>query len=191
MSESSLGPGVGQSGHSEVALLSRLLSDSQLRQRFREDAQSVALELADDEADVTFLLAIDHAQLEAQAETLVSKRQHEVAQLLPLTWKQLGQEAAGLFRTYAAESAWPEGHTRHLGDAIEFGLWLSRRSQHEPVGSEWNRIRFAASGRRLAARIVRDRRVRFGLQILVRQRNGRIRQLVLQLGLPWRRLAQN
>ena len=187
MRESSASPGVGQSGHSNVTLLSRLLSDSQLRQRFRADPQRVAVELTDDAADVTFLLSLDHGQLEAQAETLVSKRQHEVAQLLPLTWKQLGHEATSLFRAYASKAAWPEGYTRHLCDAVEFGLWLSRRSQHTPVGLGWNRVRFAASSRRLAVRIIRDRRVRCGLQILVRQRSERIRQFVLQPGLPWRR----
>lgn len=177
----------GHSARSQVALLSRLLSDSHLRQQFYEDRERVAVELADDDADATFLLTIDPVQLEAQAETLISKRQHEVAQLLPLTWKQLGHDAADLFRAYAAESAWPEGHTRHLLDAVEFGLWLSRRSQHKPVGLEWNRTRFAASDGDLAAHFVHERPMRFGLQILFRQRSGQIRQLVLRLSLPqWR-----
>ena len=80
-----------------VALLAQLLSDRQLRIRFRENVDDMVRELTDDQAGRAFLRSLDHRLLEAQAETLITKRQHEVAQLLPLTWKQLAESAPSLF----------------------------------------------------------------------------------------------
>ena len=92
----------------EVSLLSLLLGDVELRRRFIGNSQQVARELTDDPATIEFLMKLDHLQLEKQAESLVSKRQHEVAALMPVTWQQLGGTAVSRFRNFAAESSWPQ-----------------------------------------------------------------------------------
>ena len=166
--------------NAEVVLLSRLLSDIGLRKRFCEDREQVVAELTDDATTATFLSAIDFTQLDAQAETLLGKRQHEIAELLPLTWRRLGNDARKLFREYAATSLWPEGHLRHLFDACAFVMWL-RQSGWPSVDAEFNRISFAATGGRFAIRIVRETsRWLPGLQFLARTRSGRVRQLILR-----------
>lgn len=163
----------------EVALLSRLLTDDGLRKRFCEDRERVVAELADDPATATFLSAIDGGQLDAQAETLLGKRQHEVAELLPQTWRHLGSDARELFRDYAANSPWPEGHLRHLVDACDFVSWL-RQSGRAAVDSEFNRISFAATGGRFAVRIIRETsQLLPGVQFLARNRSGHVRQFIL------------
>ena len=165
-----------------VALMSLLLSDRELRERFRSNRQALVVELTDDPEAAQFLNSIDASQLDAQAETLISKRQHEVAELLPETWRQLGNEAARLFRTYADKAPWPAGHQRHILDAQSFAEWLSQ-SQQPVIVSEANRIRFIAANSRLAVHLIRDARTLVGVQVLMRQRNGRIRQTAI--GIRW------
>lgn len=176
----------GAADDSEVDLLSRLLSDSVLRQRFRENSFDVIEELTDSAEAATFLSAINHEQLEAQAETLIGKRRHEVAQLMPLTFERLDGDADELFRSYVSDSPWPKGHSRHLRDAAAFGTWLHTRSPHEAVRIEWNRLCFAESGRTVSAHIMHHRPIRFVVQLLIRKRNGRVRQFLWNLGLPGR-----
>lgn len=165
-------------------LLARLLSDGELRRRFRDNREQVVNELTDCDSVAAFLLAIDSEQLDAQAETLIAKRQHEVASTLPGSWHKLGKDACSLFRKYAAESAWPEGHLRHLLDASEFGAWLGR-TDRTPVIGEWNRVRFGTTGRRFALHIFRDATVLPTLQFLLRWGNGRVCNFMLRV--PWNR----
>lgn len=175
-----------RSADATVSLMSRLLSDAELRRQFHEDRQSVVARLTDDPEAMAFLESVDSQQLDAQAETLISKRQHEVAELMPQTWLKLSDDAGPLFRNYVEQAPWPEGHLRHVLDALEFATWLSH-SQHAVVGSERNRITFAASDGRFSIRLLRNDTVLFGVQILMRQRSGRIRQSVLGLRWPlWR-----
>ena len=169
----------------EVAMLARLLSDVQLRRRFVDDPGAVALEMTDDPSLVEFLVSLDPAQLEAQAETLVLKRQHEVSALMPKTWQSLGATVVSLFRAYAADSVWPDGHTRHLQDAEAFGRWLATQTDRQPVMAEWNRVRFALSRRRAEVRFVHSGGARCGIQIMFRHSNGRLRDFVLGVRLPF------
>jgi len=159
----------------EVSLLSLLLGDVELRRRFIGNSQQVARELTDDPATIEFLMKLDHLQLEKQAESLVSKRQHEVAALMPVTWQQLGGTAVSRFRNFAAESSWPQGHTRHISDAEAFSSWLFERQVRELEIAEWNRLRFRLTDRRLAIRILSNGQILPRLQILLRQKDGRIR----------------
>lgn len=168
-----------QHANDEVSLLARLLGDNALRRRFVADSQQVTRELTDDPDCTEFLASLDHLQLVNQAETLIAKRQHEVAQLLPETWKRPGGISASLFKSYAAESEWPGGHNRHLKDAESFGTWLVGRAKGELVMTELHRVRFLLSRRRLAVRIVRGCLTGFRIQILFRQRSGHLRELTL------------
>ncbi|MFT5095977.1 MAG: hypothetical protein ACKVII_20805 [Planctomycetales bacterium] len=165
-----------------VALLAQLLSDRQLRIRFRENVDDMVRELTDDQAGRAFLRSLDHRLLEAQAETLITKRQHEVAQLLPLTWKQLAESAPSLFAAYVDESVWPEGHNRHLHDAECFGRWLAGRADSRLVRAEWSRVRFRISGSRVTIRIVRGGVLRYEIQILFRRNSGQVRERILGFG---------
>lgn len=168
-----------QQSTDEVSLLARLLGDNALRRRFVADSQQVTRELTDDPGCIEFLASLDHFQLENQAETLVAKRQHEVAQLLPETWKRPGGISASLFKSYAEESDWPDGHNRHLKDAESFGTWLVGHAKGELVVTELHRVRFLLSRRRLAVRIVRGGLIGYRIQILFRQRSGHLRELIL------------
>lgn len=170
----------------EVAVLSRLLTDAALRRRFAEDPARVAEELTSDTEQLAFLSSLDATQLEAQAETLIGKRRHEVAQILPQTWRQLGTAAADLFQSFVDASPWPEGHRRHLVDADAFAGWLVEQTPRRPIQSEWNRIRFILSARRMSVNFVRDRPGPCGLQILWRHRNGRLQQWFPRVSLPGR-----
>ncbi len=173
-----------QHSNDEVSLLARLLGDNELRQRFVGDSQLVARELTDNPGSIEFLMRLDHQQLECQAETLVAKRQHEVAELLPETWQQLGRTAVSRFRNYVAESSWPDGHTRHIRDADAFAGWLFDRQIWELEIAEWNRLRFRLTERRLALRILTDGLILPRLQILFRKKDGRI--IESMWGWEWR-----
>lgn len=170
----------GNDADSNVALLARLLSDRQLRSRFRDNASDVARELADDQAGRAFLLSLDHRLLEAQAETLITKRLHEVSQLLPLTWKRLADSAPSVFAAYADESVWPEGHNRHLFDAEAFACWLSGRQARDLVIAESNRLRFRLNDRRLSVHVFSEGLIP-RVQILFRKQNGEVRESALGL----------
>ena len=174
-----------QRSNNEVLLLARLLGDAELRRRFAGNAQQVARVLTDDPDSIDFLTRLDSLQLESQAETLITKRQFEVAELLPTTWQRLGRAAASHFRNYAGESGWPEGYNRHIRDAHTFACWLSGRQLGELDIAEWNRIRFRLTERRLAIRIVLCGLMLPRLQILFQKQDGRIREVIW--GWEWRR----
>jgi hypothetical protein len=168
----------------EVSLLSRLLCDDVLRRRFCDDRDAVAAELTECPSTAAFLTSLNAAQLEAQAETLTRKRQHEVAQILAATWQSLGSRAVSLFETYVAASAWPAGHNRHMLDAEGFGLWLRTQGDCEPVSAELNRVRFAVSGRRFSMGLVRWGVMVSGFQLLFKDSNGQSRDLIIGVGQP-------
>jgi len=158
--------------------LGRLLTEPALRGQWRRDPAAVARAL---EADVA---SLDPDELEHQAETLLEKRFHEAAKLLPRTMAALGGRAERLFRDHAARY-WPEGHRRHADDAIAFGRGLlERRLPHSR--SELNRLRFAMGDDRFSLGFVDDAwvggRARRALQILYRRR-GAVRSLALYLGM--------
>lgn len=158
--------------------LGRLLADPALRREFRRDPAGTAARL-----DAT-LSGIDPAALEKQAESLVAKRLHEVAKLMPRTFERLGPAASGLFRGFAG-TRWPRGHRRHLEDAVAFGRSL--RGHPALCRSEWNRLRFALEGGRCSIRLVPDARAggrdRAALQVLWRDDRGGVRSAAVWFGL--------
>jgi hypothetical protein len=163
-----------------VTVLGRLLADAALRAELRRDPDALARMLGADPAE---LRGLDPAGLEAQAETLLVKRFHEVGKLLPLTMAGLGEGAKALFREHAGRG-WPQGHRRHAEDAAAFGRFLEERTLPRSR-SELSRLRFAVGPRRLSLSFVRDAwvggRPRPALQILYR-RGGAVRSLALYLG---------
>lgn len=161
--------------------LGRLLADPALREEFRRDPAGTAARL-----DAT-LSGIDPAALEKQAESLVAKRLHEVAKLMPRTFERLGPAASGHFRGFAG-TRWPRGHRRHLEDAVAFGRFLRERGERGLCRSELNRLCFLHEGARWALRLVPDARAggrdRAALQVLWRDKRGAVRSAAVWLGLP-------
>lgn len=173
-----------------TAALAQLFTDSELRERFRRDPEAVAelLEL-ESESRPTFC-NLNADELERQADCLISKRCHEVSQILPQTWERLGwQEARQLFYQFAA-TFWPEGHQRHFLDALAFCVFLKRRKISGLVKSEWNWLRFCQSDGRLRIHFVRDLIINghpyFGLQFFYR-RSQKPRWFVIRFPRRFRR----
>lgn len=165
--------------------LTRLLSDSPLRARFVAAPCRVAEELAADPADATALAAICPEELARQAEALLRKRQSQVAEIIPRTWKQAGTAAIGLFREYAEQSAWPTGHLRHFLDAASFCQFLKSRTPDLPVAAEHRWSSFVAEGRRLTVRLdfrlPVGNRTAWGVQLLYRNIHGVPRQMTFSI----------
>ena len=168
-----------------TAALADLLSDPALRRAYADDPAAVARQLGVGDADRPAFLVLDRQGLEAQANSLVNKRLHEVTGLLPVTFTRLGAEAGRLFRAYA-DTQWPEGHTRHVTDAVSFCQYLKIIGLSDKVcGLELQWLTFRLSKRRISITWVNDipvrDRLRPGLQILVRKPNRDIWQSVLFL----------
>jgi hypothetical protein len=137
----------------------------------------VADELRLRRADRAAFLALSLDQVEAQAEALLRKRFHQISKLLPLAMERMGDDAWAHFRRYA-EGHWPEGHRRHLEDALEFVRYLKAQEVGELSWRELHRLQFLLSERRVAVHVlwgfaVRGRR-RPALQLLVRGGAGRV-----------------
>src|SRR5689334_8958389 len=92
-----------------VTVLGRLLADPSLCAELRRDPAALARRL---DVDAEALRGLDLEGMEAQAETLLDKRFHEVGKLLPRTLAALGEAARPLFREHAGRT-WPSGHRRH------------------------------------------------------------------------------
>lgn len=142
------------SRHDAVNVLGKLLRDRELRRRFAADRDQVTRELGVCPTDRPFVLALEPDALEAQAESLIRKRSSEVSRLLPGTWKLLGDDAPTLFADYVDQSVWPEGHRRHLIDAMHFCHFLSKDFASSILSSERHWVDFLASSRSLSVRFV-------------------------------------
>ncbi len=152
-----------------VTAQARLLSDSTLRAEFQNDPGGVANQLGIPIEEQPDFLKLDPAQLEAQANGLITKRMQEVRQLLPLTFENLGNRGEKLFLDYA-ESYWPEGHHRHLLDAIQFASHLRSKRAKTLCETEVNFLKFIQQPKVMRLHLALHRRngmrSRPGLQIL-------------------------
>jgi hypothetical protein len=155
-----------------VQTLAQLLSNSCLRQAFREQPQRVLDDLGISGRTRQFFLELPVAQLEVQAKLLIRKRMREVQQLIPLTMQYLGKQTSEIFWQFA-ENNWPTGHQRHLVDADRFCRFLLE--QGHPVNQcEYHRIRFRLSRAKWRLYFVRDAviagRRKYAVQFLFRSR---------------------
>ena len=171
--------------------LARLLTDRSLLESYRVDARETAERLSVRPSDVDAFLSLDAADLEAQAETLVRKRFHEVAGMIPETITGLGgrEEARHVFEEYAT-TRWPAGHRRHLADAVAFCAHLLGQERRTVCRAEYHRLRFVLCRRRVAMHVVPseivDGRPRCALQILYGRRGRFPRQVLVYVELPFR-----
>lgn len=123
--------------------LARLLKDPQLRAQFAADPGATVQALGLAGPDAATLAALSSAALEHQAHMLLRKRFEALRRHVPLTLTHLNAEAWERFTEYAI-GQWPEGHRRHLIDALSFCRWLAERGlAFEPC--ERNALRFALS----------------------------------------------
>ncbi|MDG2221771.1 MAG: hypothetical protein P8L85_10335 [Rubripirellula sp.] len=139
-----------------IEILGRLLQDRGLRERLAKDRAAVAKELGIAADQASFIDGLNVHQLEAQAESLIQKRQHEVSRVIPETWSRLGRQWQVQFRQYAAKAAWPQGHRRHFIDAAMFCKFLKAKGVSGYLRSEHQRADFLAGNQRLSIRIVND-----------------------------------
>ena len=103
--------------------LARLYTDAALRERFAATPLAVGRELGLDAAEATQLAQLSTAQLNRFANSLLAKRRHEVAKLLPLTCQLLGANFAALFERHA-DASLSAGSKKHLADALNFDEFL-------------------------------------------------------------------
>jgi hypothetical protein len=135
-----------------TSALARLLSDRDVRRRFRADPRHVAYDLSLSPHDAAILSAIDPVALETQAQALLDKRRGEVSRIIPRTWALLSAGHTQIFEEYAVRS-WPAGHRRHLLDALGFVRFLIGRGlPHDRF--EGLRLETGLSGRRYRIALV-------------------------------------
>lgn len=159
-----------------TAILARLLTDQTLREAFLDAPEAVAAQLTNQDDVRAFLLQLDRESVKAQAESLISKRQGEVATLIPATWQSLGATAVQHFAHYANRSEWPRGYRRHLLDATAFCDYLKRMNLSGLPTDErrWLRFQVAKSRCRVGfvSGVMIQGRPRRAIQVLVRGRGG-------------------
>lgn len=164
--------------------LGKILSDRSLREAFLRDPNDCASRLSLQSQDVPAFIRMSTDEIQRQAQTLLKKRFHEVSKWLPATISRLGAAAWTDFRDYA-ELEWPQGHNRHLRDAIGFGEHLQRSRRRELSTREFHRLRFRDSSQklRLGFSLHWDFATRrhFGFQVLRRLKNGKISEFLLVL----------
>ena len=106
--------------------LTRLLSQSDLRARFRLTPDVAMAEMNLRKEERAALLSLDLDDLDRQANSLIAKRFHEVRRLLPVTMGSLINDGRPQFFLYAAKR-WPNGQKRHIDDAVAFCYFIERK----------------------------------------------------------------
>ncbi len=116
--------------------LARLYTDAALRERFAAAPLAVGSELGLDAIEAAELARLSTAQLNRFANSLLAKRRHEVAKLLPLTRQLLGANFTHLFERHAG-TCLPAGSKKHLADALGFAKFLRSLSGEEMCAPPW------------------------------------------------------
>ncbi|OUL18120.1 hypothetical protein BV378_37340 [Nostoc sp. RF31YmG] len=113
-------------------VLAQIYTNSEFRQRFFANPQTVGAELGLSEAEIQQLSAISAQQVNIFANSLKWKRLGEVRELLPRTARVLGKNFNDLFWRYA-ETHLPQGIKKHREDAIAFSSFI----QQEEIEPDW------------------------------------------------------
>lgn len=160
-----------------TSAFARLLCDAALREAFARDPVETSARLGVDEPGRSSFLALNPADLEAQANALLEKRFHEVSRLIPDTMTRLGSGARERFGAFAKIS-WPTGHQRHLIDALRF---LESLDAEVASDAERHWLTFALGRRRLAIHALPAQQNRKPFQFLVRTGRG-VRAWRIEIG---------
>lgn len=166
-----------------LAFESKLLSSRSLRAEFERDRVAVAESMGLSESDLPLVRDLDLTALGLQAGTLVNKRYAAVADLLPVTSQAVGPAMRGWFEQYA-DTFWPEGHQRHLLDALRFHAFLMAHKVAGVCRAERHLLRFRLDGGRLRIRFAMDVPIGYyrhaGVMIL-RRRGANVRCTTLHV----------
>ena len=169
-----------------ITALARLLRDGHLRDEFAAEPQAVAAQIRLRPADQPAFLQLVPADLEFQARILLRKRFELVQSLLPETGRRAGERFWNFFFDYS-RATWPGEPRAALQDAFQFCRQLQSQHPEWVSAPEWNRLQFALSEKHLAVHGVGRDSIggtwRPQLQIFVRWRTQRWRELVFRLGL--------
>ena len=137
-----------------VTALGQLLSNPALQSSFAVSPHAVADLLNVDNNDRALFTALSSQHIHAQAKLLITKRMREVHKYLPITFKEAGANIADIFADYAIHY-WPSSYRRHQEDAYRFSQHLiQKRISYNK--SEFNRIKFIYSQRRLKIAVAND-----------------------------------
>lgn len=107
-------------------VLAQLYTNTELRNRFFANPQTVGAELGLSEAETQQLAQISAQQVNIFANSLKWKRLGEVRELLPRTARVLGKNFTTLFWRYA-ETHIPQGIKKHRQDAIAFSNFIQQQ----------------------------------------------------------------
>ena len=169
-----------------ITAFGRLLRDGTLRDVFAADPQGAAKQVQLRSSDLPAWLQLVPADVEFQADVLLRKRLDIVKHFVPGTCRRLGEKLWAIFQPYGRVN-WPlEGSAKNF-DAFQFCRHLLGERSDTVIASEWNRLSFALSDRKLAVHWAelpsKSRRPRKGLQLFLRQRDGRWRESFFYFGL--------
>ncbi len=128
-----------------TTVLSRLLSDSELRQKFSDDANAVLADFTLTENERTMLHSLNVVQLNTQAKILITKRLHEVQKIIPATFEFNMLLITREYLDYA-DTNWPNGLDKHYRDARDFCSYL-KNNKIQYNKAELNRLTFKSRKR--------------------------------------------
>jgi hypothetical protein len=169
-----------------ITAFGRLLCDGKLRDVFAANSQTAAEQIRLRQSDLSAWLQLVPADVEFQADVLLRKRLDLVKFFAPETCRRLGEELWPTFRKFARVNWLPEGGVK-ISDAFLFCQHLKRQSPEAVAASEWNRLDFALSKRRMALQWVQmpttKNKTRHGLQFFLRGQGQRWREFFLYFGL--------
>ncbi|MBT7537543.1 MAG: hypothetical protein HN610_18435 [Verrucomicrobia bacterium] len=170
--------------------LSLLLSRKDFRDRLRDSPDALLDEWNMSPSDRACLLALNHEPLSQQADGLISKRFHEVRQFIPRTLKALPMRGRKLFFKFA-DDCWPEGHQRHLLDALGFARFLEQEGGDvSPNRFELTWLSFLIGDRKWSFHLLSDfpwkDRIYYAIVFFYRTRGGTPRYGAFTLP-RWRR----
>lgn len=156
-----------------VELLAKLLSDPDLRDRFAQDPDSVLRQQKLTQSEYELMAQLSIQQVNIQAALLIKKRLREIHKIIPLTLRDLGDNARSIFEKYAG-NYWPDTHRRHEQDAAHFCQYL-HQNKFKLNKSEWNRMRFVLQRQHYGLGFAADALIRgkktFVLQLLYRYKS--------------------
>ena len=169
-----------------ITAFGRLLRDGQLRDAFAANPTAVAGQIQLRSADLTTWMELNPTDVELQADVLLRKRLDLVKYFAPETCRKLGEKLWHEFRKFGREN-WPPEGAGKITDAFQFCRRLRHNEPHTIVQSEWNRLDFAVSKRRVALHWIQmsgtKTKTHRGLQLFFRSKGGHWREFFLYLGL--------
>jgi hypothetical protein len=168
-----------------ITAFGRLLRDGNLRDTFAANPQAAAMQIHLRRPDFPAWQQLVPADVEFQADVLLRKRLELVKQFAPDTCRQPGEKLWPIFRKYARIYWPPEGCAKIL-DTFQFCRHLRETSFEAVTASEWNRLAFALSRRRVAIHWVKlpvKKTSRRGVQLFLRGPGRRWREFFFYFSL--------